>query len=275
MTAPVRRAAVLGHPIAHSLSPVLHRAAYRALGLGWEYDARDVAPGELAEFLAALDDSWAGLSLTMPLKEAVLPLLTSVTDEAALLRAVNTVVLGRGGTRHGANTDVTGLVQVLAEADAPVGCDVTVLGGGATARSTLAAVARRGSGLVTVCVRRREAGAELVQLGRSLDVEVRPVPFGSAVDAVAAPLVVSTLPAGATDNVVGQVPGSPGLLVDVAYDPWPTPLAAAWSAAGGTVVGGLELLVHQAVEQVRLMTGRQVVAGLLRRAGEEALAARE
>lgn len=274
MTPSTRRAAVLGHPIAHSLSPVLHRAAYRALGLDWEYDARDVTPDALPAFLQALDDTWVGLSLTMPLKETVLPLLTSVAADAALVRAVNTVVLGDGGSRHGANTDIAGLGQVLAEAGAPVGTAVTVLGGGATARSTLAAVAARGAGVVTAGVRRPEAGAELAELGRALGVELRAVPLDSLGAALAAPLVVSAVPAGVTDRLVGLVPRAGGVLVDVVYDPWPTPLAAAWSTAGGTVVGGLELLVHQAVEQVRLMTGRQVAAGLLRRAGAEALAAR-
>lgn len=278
MTAQTRRAAVLGHPVAHSLSPVLHRTAYRYLGLDWVYEAVDVEPAALGDFLASLDSSWVGLSLTMPLKEAVLPLLTSVDPEAARLAAVNTVLLDPVGSerprRHGVNTDVTGMVRVLADCEAPVGCGVTLLGGGATARSSLGALAHHGAGEVVVCVRRAEVGEQLVRLGRELGLDVRWRAFDQAAAALSAPLVVATLPAGAADHLAGQVPGRPGQLVEVRYDPWPTPLADAWAAAGGRVVGGLELLVHQAVEQVRLMTGRPVPAEVLRSAGSAALAAR-
>ena len=279
MTAPLRHAAVLGHPVVHSLSPALHRAAYRQLGLDWDYQAVDVEPAGLSGFLDSLDSSWVGLSLTMPLKEKVLPLLTSVDAEAELLASVNTVLLGPGPTgvpsRHGANTDVTGLVALLVGASVPVGTEVTVLGGGATARSTLGALARRGAGPVTVCVRRAASGDALVRLGLTLGLDVRWRAFDDAAAPLGAPLVVATVPAGASDSLVSRVPHSAaGVLVDVLYQPWPTPLAAAWAAAGGVVVGGLELLVHQAAEQVRLMTGRDVPVGLLRQAGAEALAAR-
>lgn len=270
----VRHAAVLGHPVAHSLSPVLHRAAYRHLGLHWTYDAVDVNSDDLAGFLGGLDAAWVGLSLTMPLKEAVLPLLTGVDAEAAALTSVNTVLLGPGEQRRGFNTDVAGLQGALADGDAPTGTAAAVLGGGATARSALAALARHGAADVTVCVRRPEAGEQLTRLGRALGVSVRSAPFTRAAEALAAPLVVSTVPADAARSLGEALPLRPGLLVDVVYHPWPTGLAQAWVGHGGRVVGGLAMLVHQAVEQVRLMTGREVPVDLLRGAGEEALAAR-
>lgn len=269
-----RRAAVLGHPVAHSLSPALHRAAYRYLGLDWSYEAVDVDVDGLAAFVDGLDEVWVGLSLTMPLKEAVLPLLTDVEPEAATLRSVNTVLLGPDGGRRGVNTDVTGLERVLAEAAAPRGTPVTVLGGGATARSALAALARHGVAAVTVCVRRREAGEELVAIGSTMGLAVEWVPYGRAADRLGVPVVVTTVPAAAAGSLADVVPASPGLLVDVLYDPWPTPLARAWASRGAPVVGGLPMLVHQAAEQVRLMTGRDVPVEVLRSAGEQALASR-
>lgn len=274
MTGGHRRAAVLGHPIAHSLSPVLHRAAYRALGLDWRYDAVDVTPDRLADFLAGLGQEWVGLSLTMPLKEAVLPLLTTVSPEADRLASVNTVLLGEAGERHGANTDVPGLVAVLAAAGAEPEQEATVLGGGATARSTLAALAGHGASRVTAVVRRPAVGEQLTRLGAGLGIEVVSIGFDQADRALRAPLVVSTVPPRGADPLAGAVPDSPGLLVDVVYDPWPTALAAAWRGAGGVAVGGLELLVHQAVEQVRLMTGQEVPASVLRAAGEQAAGTR-
>ncbi len=170
---PVRRAAVLGHPIAHSLSPVLHLAAYRALGLAWEYDRIDVTGDRLASFVAGLDDSWVGLSLTMPLKEDVLPLLDEADDVVLATRAANTVVLS-GGRRIGANTDVEGIVRTLADAGAGAGAvgTATVLGGGATARSALAALARIGATQVVAYVRRPEAGADLRRTGDALGLTV-------------------------------------------------------------------------------------------------------
>lgn len=271
MSATRRRAAVLGHPIAHSLSPALHRAAYRALGLDWRYDAIDVTQEALASFLDGLGKEWVGLSLTMPLKEAVLPLLTSVTSEATQLGAVNTVTFPAPGQRNGSNTDVPGLLAALIAVGAEVGGDATVLGGGATARSTLGALASLGVGRVTSVVRRPAAGEQLSRLGASLGVDVVHIGFDNAAPALAAPLVVSTIPAHGADPLARLVPTTARLLVDVVYHPWPTALASAWQLRGGTVVGGLELLVQQAVRQVRLMTGQDVPVAVLREAAERAV----
>ncbi|ANW21108.1 shikimate dehydrogenase [Streptomyces clavuligerus] len=273
---PVRRAAVLGSPIEHSLSPVLHRAAYAALGLdAWSYGRHEVTEETLPGFLDGLDPSWAGLSLTMPLKRAVIPLLDGVSPTAAAVAAVNTVVLTPDGRRLGDNTDIPGMVAALAERGVDKVESAAVLGAGATASSALAALARICAGPVTAYVRGEARAAEMLGWGERLGVEVHTADWSDAARALEAPLVVATTPAGAADALAAAVPDRPGTLFDVLYDPWPTPLAAAWSARGGAVLGGLDLLVHQAVLQVEQMTGRAPgPLAAMRAAGEAAIAAR-
>ncbi|MCF2529058.1 shikimate dehydrogenase [Yinghuangia soli] len=270
-----RRAAVLGSPIAHSLSPVLHRAAYEVLGLEtWTYDAFDVDEAGLPDFVGGLDASWAGLSLTMPLKRAILPLLDEVSPTAAEVDAVNTVVFGADGRRTGDNTDVPGLVAALRERGVERVDSAAVFGAGATAMSTMAALRSVCDGPVRAYVRGVLRAQEMFEAGERLGIEIQVRPWEDAHKGLDYPLVVSTTPKGATDHLVDGVPATPGVLFDVVYDPWPTALAAAWSQAGGTVVGGLDLLVHQAVLQVEAMTGRPGPLKEMRAAGEAALAAR-
>ncbi|MET7454788.1 shikimate dehydrogenase [Streptomyces sp. NPDC005574] len=275
MTAP-RRAAVLGSPIAHSLSPVLHRTAYRELGLtDWSYDRFEVDEAALPAFLADLGPEWAGLSLTMPLKRAVIPLLDDITDTAASVEAVNTVVRTADGRTLGDNTDIPGMVAALRERGIEEVASAAVLGAGATASSALAALARVCTGEIAVYVRSEARAAEMRQWGKRLDVEVRVEDWADAAEALHRPLVIATTPAGTTDALSGSVPERPATLFDVLYDPWPTELAARWSAYGGAVVSGLDLLVHQAVLQVEQMTGRTPAPlEAMRAAGEHALAAR-
>jgi shikimate dehydrogenase len=271
-----RRAAVLGSPIGHSLSPVLHRAAYAALGLDdWRYDRFEVDEMALPGFVADLDPArWAGLSLTMPLKRAVIPLLDEITGTAASVEAVNTVVLEPGGRRLGDNTDIPGMVAALAEHGVTSVPSAAVLGAGATASSALAALARICTGEVTAYVRGPARAKEMVRWGERLGVSVRTADWTAAVDALGAPLVIATTPAGAADHLADAVPASPGTLFDVLYDPWPTALAAAWTARGGHVTSGLDLLVHQAVLQVEQHTGRAPAPlAAMRAAGAAALAA--
>ncbi|MFG2719940.1 shikimate dehydrogenase [Streptomyces sp. NPDC048416] len=271
-----RRAAVLGSPIAHSLSPVLHRAAYAELGLGhWSYDRFEVDEAGLPGFVAGLDASWAGLSLTMPLKRAIIPLLDAVSATAASVEAVNTVVFTDDGRRLGDNTDIPGMIAALGERGVTRVESAAVLGAGATASSALAALARICTGPVTAYVRSEARAAEMRGWGERLEVDVRTVDWSRAAEAFDAPLVVATTPAGTTDALAPAVPERPGTLFDVLYEPWPTALAAAWSGRAGAVVGGLDLLVHQAVLQVEQMTGC-VSAPLeaMRKAGEAALAGR-
>ncbi|MFF8469889.1 shikimate dehydrogenase [Streptomyces griseus] len=271
-----RRAAVLGSPIAHSLSPVLHRAAYAELGLDdWSYDRFEVDEAALPGFVAGLDASWAGLSLTMPLKRAIIPLLDEISAAAASVEAVNTVVFTEDGRRVGDNTDIPGMIAALRERGVDKVESAAVLGAGATASSAVAALAAVCTGPVTAYVRGPERAAEMRAWGDRLGVDVVTADWADASAALTAPLVVATTPAGATDALAGAVPTAPGILFDVLYEPWPTALAAAWSARGGAVVGGLDLLVHQALLQVEQMTGRAPAPlAAMRQAGEAALAAR-
>ncbi|MFJ9468842.1 shikimate dehydrogenase [Streptomyces caniferus] len=271
-----RRAAVLGSPIAHSLSPVLHRAAYRELGLSdWTYDRHEVDEAALPAFMERLDATWAGLSLTMPLKRAVIPLLDEISPTAASVEAVNTVVLTADGRRLGDNTDIPGMLAALRERGVGQVERASVLGAGATASSALAALSRICTGEVTAYVRSRARADEMRGWGERLGVTVRTAAWEDAGAAFEAPLTIATTPAGTADALAAAVPERPGTLFDVLYEPWPTTLATAWAARGGAVVGGLDLLVHQAVLQVEQMTGRSPAPlAAMRTAGETALAAR-
>ncbi|MDQ0797503.1 shikimate dehydrogenase [Streptomyces sp. B1I3] len=269
------RAAVLGSPIAHSLSPVLHRAAYAKLGLdAWSYGRFEVDEAALPGFVEGLDASWAGLSLTMPLKRAVIPLLDEITGAAASVEAVNTVVLTEDGRRLGDNTDIPGMIAALRERGLGTVESAAVLGAGATASSALAALSQICTGPVTTYVRSAARADEMRGWGERLGVDVRIADWATADEALLAPLVIATTPAGATDALAESVPDAPGTLFDVLYEPWPTVLASRWSATGANVVGGLDLLVHQAVFQVEQMTGRDAPLAVMRAAGEQALAAR-
>lgn len=273
------RAAVLGSPVAHSLSPVLHRAAYAHLELDWTYEAIECDAAGLPAFVAGMTGEWAGLSLTMPLKTAVLGLLDEADEATRLAGAANTLLL-RHGRRLGANTDVPGMVAALAERGVAGGGSsrAAVLGAGATARSAVVSLAAAGYPDVDVVARRPDEAAELVATAAAVGVRVRLHPWDGAAALLGADLVVSTVPKGAADALAGHVPPRPGSLFDVVYDPWPTPLASGWAAAGGLVLGGLDLLVHQAAGQVRLMTGCTAgvdeLVAVLRPAGLAALSAR-
>jgi shikimate dehydrogenase len=255
------RAAVLGSPIAHSLSPVLHRAAYAALGLdGWTYTAIECDEAGLPALLASLDGQWAGLSLTMPLKRAVLPLLDHTEPLAAAAGGANTVVF-TGGLRHGFNTDVPGMVAALAQAGVTAPSGATILGAGATACAALAALGVLGLGAiglaaVVVQVRDQARAGDLLAAARRLAVAVELRPFGSPVRD--GDLLISTVPAGAADFYAERAidpRARPSVVLDVVYHPWPTPLARAAAQSGITVVSGFDLLLHQAARQVELMTG--------------------
>lgn len=279
---PAMRAAVLGHPIEHSLSPTLHRAAYAALGLDeWRYDAVDVTSDGLPELLRGLDGGWAGLSLTMPLKQTVIPLLDHVEPLAEVVGAVNTVLVQGAPGRPvlvGANTDVYGIVAALGErlvrGDGPL--TAAVLGAGATASSTLAALAQLGCTTPVVHLRSVGRAGALMRAAHRMGVEPRYASLDDAASSgAAADVVVSTLPAHAADELAGRLAGETvhGVLLDVVYDPRPTALAQAWEAGGGAVVGGERMLLHQAVEQVRLMTSRPAPLEAMERALAERLAA--
>ncbi|MDU0348044.1 shikimate dehydrogenase [Actinomyces sp. MRS3W] len=301
------RAAVIGTPVAHSLSPVLHRAAYAALGLDdWIYERRETTPAELPALLEELaapapaDPIWAGLSVTMPHKQALLPRLDVVDPLAATVGAVNTVVAQRSGRGAallaGFNTDVAGIVGAVRETRA--GTDgsrddqrcphrAVILGSGATACSALAALSELGATELTVAARRHAGPGRALTAAHRMGLEInaltwRPGAADSDAEVAAAvagaDIVVSTLPAGAADTLVAPlVPALTGaeqlrdaVLLDVVYAPWPTPLASAWQSAGGRVAAGWLMLLHQAVPQVTLMTGHtpdvEIMRGALTRA---------
>jgi len=230
-----RRCAVLGSPIAHSLSPVLHSAAYAAVGLDWSYDAREVREADLASFLDTLDGTWRGLSLTMPLKRSVVPLLDELSGRAAQAQAANTVIL-EGGRRVGHNTDITGAVASITErVHTPVDSAV-ILGGGATTSSVLLALADLGCREVTLVVRdeRRVQGA----LEAARRHESPPVVHVRGFDEVAIPadILVSTIPAAAQTGAVVQLAADVTTVFDVIYDPWPTRLADFARAEGRLLI---------------------------------------
>ncbi len=259
------RAAVLGSPVAHSLSPALHTAAYRALGLeGWTYDRHECDEAALPAFVAGLDAEWAGLSLTMPLKRVALEVADEVSPTAAAIGAANTLVLS-GGRRFAENTDVLGIVAALrgpalqGSAPGDVGGRAVVLGAGGTAQAALAALRDLGIDDVTVLVRNPARAGELRATAERLGVSpviddalVDPARTAAALEK--ADVVISTLPGRAADALSGTGPGA--VVLDVVYAPWPTPFAATAQAGGARVVSGLEMLLHQAVAQVELMTGR-------------------
>jgi shikimate dehydrogenase len=247
------RAAVLGSPIAHSLSPVIHRAAYRALGLDWSYEALDITPLQLPKFLADLDESWAGLSLTMPLKETAIEHLDEVDELAIRVRAVNTVLPTRRGLL-GTNTDVYGMVHALNAAGLEVCSTATILGAGATARSAVAAAAALGVTSINVCARRPAAALDVCAVAAEFGVTASARDLEPAADLLRADLVISTLPGDIAAHWVPFVGDGVGALQDVSYHPWPTPLAGAWPTK--LIASGRDLLLWQAAEQVHLMTGR-------------------
>ncbi|PRB13440.1 shikimate dehydrogenase [Microbacterium sp. MYb62] len=242
------RLAVWGDPIAHSKSPDLHTAAYRVLGLDWDYGRRQISADEFAPTIAELDDSWRGLSLTMPLKEEAFRAAVTKDRHAELTGAVNTLLLGNAPV--GFNTDVGGIVDALAEAGITRVESVRILGAGATASSALVAASEIGATHADVRARRPERAAGLLALGERLGIEVVALPLDAPADAVE--LTIATLPSGTTlpVDVAATLAATGGVLFDAAYAPWPSALAATWRH--GAALSGLGMLLHQAVRQIRI-----------------------
>lgn len=268
------RCAVVGHPVAHSLSPAIHRAAYRSLGLDWSYEAVDVEPGGLAAFVDGLDEAWRGLSVTAPHKIDLVAL--GEPDEMVGRLGVANTWVRTDGAPVVANTDVAGFVLACRTRDLAAPGSVAVLGAGATARSVIAGAAQLGARDLTVVSRSLERSSQALMLAADLGLEAQWVPLADAVPGClsGSDLLVSTVPADSLRTLAEGLVAGVGAVFDVVYDPWPTPLAAAATAAGIPVLDGLDLLAGQAVDQVRLMTGRQVPLELLRSAAQDGLNAR-
>lgn len=263
------RAGVIGHPIAHSKSPALHGAAYAYLGFECHYSAIDTAPDALEGLLTDVrtNPAWRGLSVTMPHKAAALVHMDDVGPGVPELGVINTVLaVGEGSQRRlvGYNTDVEGIVRAVRHAGAGSPRQALILGGGGTASAAVAALARMSVERVEICVRSAQRAEPLVELGSRLGIAVELKEFAAAAGLCGtSPLVISTLPPNGADELavaLHEAPSfaaesqhpEPRVLLDVAYDPWPSALAEAWSSLGGVIVPGLEMLLYQAVAQVKL-----------------------
>jgi len=246
---------VWGDPIAHSRSPELHGAAYRVLGLDWTYDRRRVDEASFDATLATEGARLRGVSLTMPLKDAAFRAASVVDRRAELTGAVNTLVPGAEGHR-GFNTDVGGIVRAVREAGVESVASARIVGAGATARSALVALGELGARTVDVVARRPEAVAVLAGLGDALGIAVAATPL-AAPAFVPVPLTLATLPGDAAvdPDAAARLAKAGGLLSDAVYGQWPTQLGRAWAAAGAPARGGLGMLLHQALLQVRVFVG--------------------
>ena len=288
------RAAIIGDPVTHSLSPVLHRAAYAQLGLdNWSYEAITVTAQQLPQMLAQLREDtagpqWAGLSVTMPHKQQMFSQLDFVDPLAQVTGAVNTVVVSRPQTGAamlaGFNTDVAGIVGALREALEPgrKPAKAVVLGAGATACSALAALTQLEVDSICVAARNHAGPQRVLAAAHRMGIEIE---WNGNQEALAALLaqaevVISTVPKGVSDPVAAALTDSrtvlnpAATLLDVVYSPWPTQLAKAWQQLGGRAVSGHLMLLHQAEPQVRLMTGKTPSLEAMRAALEQALAQR-
>ena len=260
------KAAVLGSPISHSLSPLLHAIAYTELGLESDYTRIDVKSGELGAFLERCGPDWSGFSLTMPLKEEVLDFSKSVSSLAARIRSANTLVQSSSQEWSATTTDVSGFTQALSANGRDASGDVLVIGGGATARAAVSAcdgVSTR----ITVMLRSQSRVKEISNCVESSDLDF--VEWGSANLFETSDLIISTTPEGASDSLVKNFPSNPaGIFFDVLYNPWPTLALKTWRNLGGQTVDGLDLLVHQAIDQVSIFSGesfeRTTMAQLMR-----------
>jgi len=267
------KAAVLGSPISHSLSPLLHTVAYTELGLESEYTRIEVKSGELGDFLKNCGATWSGFSLTMPLKEEVLDFSDDVSPLAARIRSANTLVQNPSGIWSASTTDVSGFTHALSAHGRDASGDVLIIGGGATARAAVAAcdgVATR----ISVMVRSQSKVGEISNCVELSDLDF--LEWGDTNIFATADLIISTTPEFATDSLVKNFPSNPaGLFFDVLYKPWPTLALEKWSGFGGQIVDGLDLLIHQAIDQVMAFSGEKVerasMAQLLRSNGLKAL----
>ena len=265
------QAAVLGSPVSHSLSPVLHNAAYRALGLDHTYSAIETAETELGSFLGSVDSNWLGVSLTMPLKEVAFDYADTCDELSLLTGAINTLVFGTEVSAF--NTDVLGLVDALAEAGSQQISSGVIFGSGATARSTLVALQKLGATDVN-CVARNVSDVErMAKVADEIGVNFSHTSVSDSTW-LTADVVVNTTPMGVVDELAREVYSPAGLLLDVVYNPWPTQLAASWAVTGGTIVSGLAMLLHQAGHQVTLMTGKPAPVAQMREALNAELLAR-
>ncbi len=252
------RGAVLGSPISHSLSPVLHRTAYEKLGLFGQYQAIEVASDQLDEFISGLDETWTGLSLTMPLKETVLKIADEVDELALRINSANTLIRSPRGWRA-LTTDVNGFKETLLAHGVNTYETVVILGSGATARAA-AAACDGADRHMTIVHRSPERESALRKCVVSAKLEF--VNWGA--DLPDSDLLINATPAGVADAYAEKLPTLVrGVFFEALYNPWPTKMLSKWRALGGFGIDGLDLLVHQGIDQVELMTGKSVQRAVL------------
>ena len=255
-----KKFAVLGSPIAHSKSPNIHSAAYRVLGEEWSYDRHEVAKGSLMKFIESTGAEYSGFSVTMPLKEDAFTFAEELDEVSTLAKASNTLALF-DGKWFGFNTDVFGIVQAIRAKTTAAISSSLIIGSGATAKSAMVAVAQISPrSRVYVFARNKKAAKLLVEFGKSLGLSVRRS-FLLNGKLSSSDLIISTLPGRGLDSLAQKlivrssfIPK--GLLLDVAYDPWPSQIAELWAARGATVTSGKEMLVWQAIAQIRIFKHR-------------------
>lgn len=270
-------AAVIGSPIQHSLSPFLHQAAYRDLGLNIDYRRIEITKETIGSFLASWPEGLVGLSVTMPLKQVIIPLLSQVDGLAKAVGAVNTVVPFPGGITAGFNTDVYGLVTAIKEAKGREFSPerAVIVGSGATASSALAALGELQAGQINLLARRVSGAGNAVQAATRLGIDPGYVPLAAGEKAretlQAADLIISTVPRAVLDDFYQTISFNPEQTVlDIVYDPWPSELVKQASRSGATIISGKVMLLHQALMQVKLFTSRTPNLEAMRTALKEA-----
>ena len=246
------RAAVLGKPVSHSLSPVIHNAAYQQLGLPFTYEAIELDEDDFPKFIANRGNEWLGFSLTMPLKEVAFNVTDDVSPVALLTKSINTLICQH--TLRADNTDVFGIAQALRLGGCNSPKSATIIGSGATARSAIVALEGLGVEVIQIFARNLVKSASCIDLGNQLGITIDSASEFSNI-LFKADVVINTTPKGAADVFAAQIDSPRGFLLDVIYDPWPTNLAMVWQAANLPVIPGYQMLLHQAVRQIELMTG--------------------
>ena len=254
-----KQLAVLGSPISHSKSPAIHAAAYRVLNQNFEYSKIQVEKNHLMQFVETLDPNWLGLSVTAPLKNEAFRLSRNSDEISQLTGASNTLLRSNEGW-DAFNTDVFGIQKALAEAGVSNAKIVSVIGSGATAQSAVLAIARSfPETTLNLAARNKDALSELIKFAHAVGLKrVRRVTLQQALSS--ADLVVTTLPARAIDNEIAKLRAAwfrkpKGVLFDVAYDPWPSVAAKVWQSSQLSVISGVEMLLWQAIAQVRIFVG--------------------
>ena len=245
-------AAVLGSPISHSLSPQLHMSAYKHLDISGNYGSFDVPAGSLRDFLKDKASGWTGFSLTMPLKEEVLSVAEVIDPLVQRIQSGNTLVRqGNSWSLH--STDVGGFQSAWGYQNPSKPKSVLIVGSGATARAAAAAFDDEGTAISVI--HRNTDREESMRASVNL-CSMKFLPWQFSNDFYESDLIINTTPKAVLDSFAEEISHKPkGTFFDVIYNPWPTQFANAWANSGSTVISGLDLLIAQGIEQIKLFSG--------------------